>query len=418
MTAVAIARISAGGDGVGRLENGMVVFVPRTAPGDRVEIELVDEKRRFARGHVRELLEAGPDRVEPPCPHYVADRCGGCQLQQLAPAAQLAAKRAIVGDALRRIGRLDLPDPEITAAPAVWRYRTKITLAVAGDRMGLHRYDDPLGVFALRDCRITREPLMRLWAELSRRRDLLPADLEDLVLREDRDGGVHVIVGSGSGGDGSGTAGGTEPWSAEPLAQSLARSDVSYWWRPRGGAARVVAGRHSAFPALAFEQINPDLGGRIRADAVDLLGDVAGRTIWDLYGGVGDTAALLAGRGASVHSVDQDRSAIEWARRRELPGEQVRFVAGLVEESLHRLPVPDAVIVNPPRAGLSARVCRALHEWGTARPAARLVYVSCDPATLARDCARLDAFTVRTVRAYDLFPQTSHVETVAQLGRA
>ncbi len=409
MSAVTIARISAGGDGVGRLESGMVVFVPRTAPGDRVEIELIEEKRRYARGHVVQLLEAGPERAEPECPHYTADRCGGCQLQHLAPPAQLAAKRAIVGDALRRIGRRDLPDPEIVPAPAAWRYRTKITLAAAGARAGLHRYDGPTAVFQLTDCRITREPLMRLWAEVSHQRALLPADLEDLVLREDRDGGLHVVVG-----------GGTEPWSAEPLARALARADVSYWWRPRGGAARVVAGQHSAFPVLAFEQVNPELGRRIRQDAVDLLGDVAGpgRTVWDLYGGVGDTAALLAERGASVHSVDQDRSAIEWARQRGVPQAQVQFVAGLVEESLHRLPAPDAVVVNPPRAGLSARVCRALGEWGAARRGARLAYVSCDPATLARDLARLDAFSVRAVRAYDLFPQTSHVETVALLERA
>jgi 23S rRNA (uracil1939-C5)-methyltransferase len=408
VTEVTIARISAGGDGVGRLENGMVVFVPRTAPGDRVEIELVEEKRRYARGQVVRVLEAGPDRVEPECPHYVADRCGGCQLQHLTPEAQLATKRAVVGDALRRIGRLDLPDPEITAAPAPWRYRTKITLAAAGERVGLHRSDGLAAVFQLRDCRITREPLMQLWAQLSERRALLPADLEDLVLREDRDGGLHVIVGGG----------GTEPWSAEPLAQAVARADVSYWWRPRGGAARVVAGQHSAFPALAFEQVNPELGRRIRQEAVDLLGDVGGRTVWDLYGGVGDTAALLAERGASVHSVDQDRSAVEWARRRGLARPQAQFVAGLVEESLHRLPAPDAVVVNPPRAGLSARVCRALDAWGTGRPGARLVYVSCDPATLARDLTRLGGFTVRAVRAYDLFPQTSHVETVALLERA
>jgi 23S rRNA (uracil1939-C5)-methyltransferase len=407
VSAVTIARISAGGDGVARLENGMVVFVPRTAPGDRVEVEMVDEKRRYARGQVVNVLEPGPDRVEPECPHYVADRCGGCQLQHLAPQAQLAAKRAIVGDALRRIGRLDLPDPEITAAPAAWRYRTKITLAAAGERVGLHRYDGPTAIFQLADCRITREPLMQVWAAVSQHRALLPADLDDVVLREDRQGGLHVIVG-----------GGTEPWSAEPLAQALARADVSYWWRPRGGAARVVAGQHSAFPALAFEQVNPELGRRIRQEAVDLLGDVAGRTVWDLYGGVGDTAALLAERGASVHSVDQDRSAIEWARRRGLPPDRVCFLSGLVEESLYRLPAPDAVIVNPPRAGLSARVCTALQEWGTGRPGARLAYVSCDPATLARDLARLDAFTVSQVRAYDLFPQTSHVETVALLERS
>lgn len=407
MTVVSIARISAGGEGVARLSNGMVVFVPRTAPGDEAEVELLETRRRYARGRLDRLVRPGAVRAEPPCPHYLADRCGGCQLQHLSVPAQLQAKAAIVGDALRRIGRRELADPDVVPSPFPWRYRAKITLAVGGRRIGLHRLDAPGAVFRLKDCRITREPLMRLWAAVRRHRALLPRGLEELVLREDRDGGLHLVA-----------SGGTEPWEAAPLARAAGLSGVSYWWRPRGGAARVVFGPRTGFPALAFEQVNPELAARTRADAVQALGDLSGKVAWDLYGGVGDTARLLAAGGATVYSVDRDRTAIAWARERISAGGQVTWLAGLVEETLHRLPVPDAVVVNPPRAGLAAVVAQALQAWSTFRAGARLCYLSCDPATLARDLSRLPGFTLRQVRAYDLFPQTSHVETLAVLDGA
>lgn len=407
VTVVAIERIGAGGDGVARLPDGMVVFVPRTAPGDEVEVEVVERKARYARGRLLQVLRPGEARVEPECPHYTADRCGGCQLQHVAPAVQLDIKRTIVGDALRRIGRRDLPAPAIVPAPSSWRYRTKITLAVGGGRIGLHPYDAPLTVFALDDCRITREPLMHLWETTRRHQVLLPEGLDQLILREDREGGLHLMAG-----------GGGEPWDARRLASAVGLDRVSYWWRPTGGAPRVVAGAGAGVPALAFEQVNPGLARRIREDAMERLGEVEGKVAWDLYGGVGDTAQLLAERGARVYSVDADSSAVEWARGRAGRHERVTFVAGMVEESLHRLPVPDLVVVNPPRAGLSARVSTALETWCKARPGARLCYVSCDPATLARDLNRLPSFRVTHAQAYDLFPQTSHVEVLVALESA
>jgi tRNA/tmRNA/rRNA uracil-C5-methylase (TrmA/RlmC/RlmD family) len=135
--------------------------------------------------------------------------------------------------------------------------------------------------------------------------------------------------------------------------------------------------------------------------------------VWDLYGGVGDTAELLAQAGATVWSVDADRAAKEWARKTSRDG--VHHVTGRVENVLHRIAEPDGVIVNPPRAGLAARVARHLDQWAETHPASRMAYISCDPATLARDIGRMPAFRVGRVMAYDLFPQTSHVETMALL---
>lgn len=408
---VTITGIAAGGDGVGRLADGRAVFVPRTAPGEKVRLRAraVQLHRHFARGESGQLVAASADRVTPACPHYEQDRCGGCQLQHLSYDAQLAAKRAIVGDALRRIGKLDVPDPEIVEAIEEWRYRANIALTTArgGRVIGLHPYDRPGSVFALVDCHITDVRLMELWRELKRCAQLLPERLVGVTLRLDREGCRHVIVESAG-----------PPWlNADALRLALSDGTrVSCWWQPSEGAARVMAGPATGFPATAFEQGNPEMGTVVRRWAVDQLGDVTGQVVWDLYGGVGDTAVLLAGRGAEVVSVDADEQAVDWARRRQdSAGLSVRFIAGRVEDVLPTLPEPYAVVLNPPRAGLHWDVTLRL----TSQPVSRLVYVSCDPATLARDLLRLSVnYRVAAVRAFDLFPQTAQVETVVALEAA
>jgi 23S rRNA (uracil1939-C5)-methyltransferase len=411
---VAITAIAAGGEGVGRLADGRAVFVARTAPGERVRLRPgVKLHKSFARGEVAEIVAPGAGRVAPPCPHYAQDRCGGCQLQHVAYDGQLAAKRTIVGDALRRIAKLDVGDPDIVEAVEEWRYRAKITLAVArsgarpdGRTLGLHPYDRPGSVFALLDCHITDFRLMALWRELKQRLDLLPPRLARLTLRLDREGRRHVIAESAG-----------EPWrEADRLRAALPNGggDVICWWQPVDGAARVVAGPATGFPPTAFEEVNPQMGAIARAWAVEQLGDVRGAVVWDLYGGIGDTAALLAGRGAQVVSVDADEKAIDWARRRAAPG-PVRFIAGKAEDVLPTLPEPGAVVVHPPRGGLHWNITLRL----TGQPVGRLIYLSGDPATLARDLHRLSAtYRVTAVRAFDLFPQTAQVETVAVLEAA
>ena len=406
---VTITAIATGGDGVGRLADGRAVFVPRAAPGERVRLrDGVQLHKHFARGELAEVVGTAAARVAASCPHYVSDRCGGCQLQHLSYDAQLAAKRAIVGDALRRIGKLDVPDPEIVEAVEEWRYRAKVSLAVKsvgqsdGRTVGLNPYDRPGAVFSLVDCHITDFRLMALWRELKPRLDLLPWPLTRLTLRLDRDGRRHIIAESSG-----------EPWlDAERLRAALPQSDtVVCWWQPADGAARVVAGPATGFPATAFEQVHPEMGLVARRWAVDQLGDLRGAVAWDLYGGIGDSAVHLAAHGAQVVSVDADEQAVEWARGRasERP---IRFIAGRAEDVLPTLPDPNSVVVNPPRAGLHWNVTLRL----TSRPVAHLVYLSCDPATLARDLHRLRVnYRISAVRAFDLFPQTAYVETVVVL---
>lgn len=403
---VTITGIAVGGEGVGRLSDGRVVFVARTVPGDRIRLRegSLQRHRNFARAELGEIVEAGPGRVTPPCPHYVNDHCGGCQLQHVAYDEQLKAKRAIVGDTLRRIGKLKVEDPEVAEGLEEWRYRSKISMAVK-NAVGLHPYDRPNFVFPLADCHITDFRLMALWRELRSRLTMLPQPLTRLTLRLDREERRHIIAESAG-----------EPWlDAEALRRALGGTvdgEIICWWQPADGAARVVAGPATGFPATAFEQVNPGMGLIARRWAVDQLGDVRAQTVWDLYGGIGDTAALLVERGANVVSVDADEKAVTWGRAR-LPA--ARFIAARAEDVLPSLPAPHAVVVNPPRAGLHWDVSLRL----TSDPVPKLVYISCDPATLARDLQRLNVnYVVKDVRAFDLFPQTAHVETVAVLEAA
>jgi 23S rRNA (uracil1939-C5)-methyltransferase len=409
---VRILRIAAGGDGVGTLGDGRTVFVPRTAPGDLVTLRQVKLAKSYARAEVAVIDQPSPDRVEPACPHYERDQCGGCQLQHLSASAQLAAKRAMVGQALRRIGRLDVEDPEIEPSDTAWGYRNKVTLTVAsgGRQIGFHRQGRPGDLFDLDRCLIADPALMDLWSAVRVHRALLPQDAEQVVLRRDREGGNHLMV----------RVRGQTVWrNASPLHQALAGRGVPVvlWWEPEGGAARAVAGATEAYPAAVFEQVHPAMGDRVRSWALAEVGALVGQRAWDLYAGVGETSALMAAAGARVESVESDVRAVREATRRG-PGQGVHRQAGRAEDIVPTLPAADVVVTNPPRTGMDVRVTAAIAE---ARPR-RVAYISCDPATLARDLSRLlsrvpasPPLRLVALRAFDLFPQTAHVETVAIL---
>ena len=388
---------------MGKLPDGKTVFVPRTAPGDLIELGEVRHHKRFARGRVGRLIEASAERVEPRCPHYVEDDCGGCQVQHINYETQLKSRSALVGDALRRLARQDVPDPSITPSTKTYDYRTKVTLHVSSDgrEIGLHRYGRPDQLFDLNWCHITVPELMELWQELRAVRPLLPPGLTQVVLRMDRTGGRHVVLRIGPG----------EVWSGfERLRRELTRRNISVtiWYQPEGGAPRAIAGAGEAFPATVFEQVNPQMGDQVRSFAVQQLGDVAGRRLWDLYSGIGETTLQLIHLGATVESVELDRRAVAEAEAR---GPAARRHVGRVEDVLRELHPPDMVIVNPPRTGMDVRVTADLSRLAPQR----VVYISCDPATLARDLQRMDRLRLASVQAFDLFPQTSHVETVAVL---
>ena len=399
---VAIESIAAGGDGVGRAD-GLVVFVPRTAPGDVVQAD-VTPRGRFARGTVRALVRRSPDRQEPECAHYDGDHCGGCQLQHLRYDAQLAAKGRIVQDALVRIGRRQVGPPPVRPSPSPWRYRRKLTLALRrrgrGWIAGLHPYDAPGRVFALADCLITDERVLEVWRAVMAASDLLPAAAE---LR----GGVRV------GDDGASLAiEGGDAWPASARFFERVPRLRELWWRPERGVLSALHARGEArSPGASFAQVNLEVAAALRDYVVERVLAHRPRSVIDAYAGLGDAAAALASAERSVVAIEVDPAAAAWCAGRLPPGS--RSVVARVEDALPDALPADVVVLNPPRAGIDARVAATLDA---ARPATRaVIYVSCDPATLARDLLRLPAWRIASVVAFDMFPQTAHVETVCEL---
>jgi 23S rRNA (uracil1939-C5)-methyltransferase len=392
-----IDSIAAGGDGVGRMD-GLVAFVPRTAPGDRARIRYASG-RRFARGEVLRLLRESPTRTAPSCPHYLADRCGGCQIQHLSYASQLDAKSHIIRDAFARIGHRDIALPEVVPSPAEWRYRSKLTLAMrrrAGHWIaGLHPYDDPAAVFPLSDCPITAESVLAVWRSILSHSSLLPSAAE---LR----GSVRVDAFTLEGGS---------RWdhSAEFFASVPELSEL--WWAPDDAPLRLLHARTSDALGPSFAQVNAGLASTLHAYVVDRALVYEPSRVIDAYSGRGATALALAARGAHVTAIESDRAAASWVAERLPPGS--RSIAGRVEDALSDALPADVAILNPPRAGVDAAVTDLLANNGPRT----VIYVSCDPATLARDVARLAPYSIASVRAFDMFPQTAHVETVCELTR-
>jgi 23S rRNA (uracil1939-C5)-methyltransferase len=398
-----VDRLAAGGDGVAR-DNGLVIFVPRTAPGDVVEADVAhDGKARFARGRLREVLTPSAERVVPPCVHYVRDACGGCQLQHLTYAAQVQAKSEMVADAFRRIARRDVQAPLVHAAPAAWGYRRKLTLALRrtprGYVMGMHAYDDVGPVFPLEECLLAEPAVMEAWHAV---RGALPhfplAETLRVAVRRLGDGVALVIEG------------GENFPESEALAAAVPGL-VAIWWEPAGRPRRLVVDRRGhQEPGASFVQVNPAMQAVLQEAVVAHVAAHRPATVVDAYAGAGDTAAALASLGMRVTAIESDADAAAFAATRLPRGS--RSVTARVEDALADALPADVVLLNPPRGGLHVDVTRQLDA---ARGTRAIVYVSCDPATLARDVARLPGWRVAQVSCYDMFPQTAHVETLCEL---
>lgn len=410
-----VERIAAGGAGVARLPDGRAVFVHRTAPGDRVEARVTREKRSWARARLVRVLRPGPGRRRAPCPYY--DRCGGCTLEHLHYQSQLRTKAELVRDALHRIGGVSGGLPEVVASPRELRYRNRVsfTLRRLGGRVvaGFHELERPGRVFdvdgacLLPEARLGAawDALRQAWGEGARR--LPSGDRLRLTLRAGLGGEASLLV---EGGRGRGAP--------EELLRDVPGL-VSVWQRPAPGAPlRLLAGREDLEEEWAgarlslrgdvFLQVNREAAALLEDHVARLAGAVGGMRVVDAYCGIGAHARRLARAGAEVVGVERSAAAVAEAGRL---GGGPTYLTGAVEAHVPGLLPADLALVNPPRAGLSEPVVGALLE----RPAARVIYVSCDPATLARDASRLGSrYRLRSVRCFDLFPQTAHVETVAE----
>lgn len=415
---VRVDSIAAGGEGVGRMGDGRVVFAHRTAPGDLAAVELTERRDRWARGRLLRVLEPGPGRREAPCPYYA--RCGGCTLEHLEYPEQLRAKAGIVADALTRIGGFAVEPPEVVPSPREFRYRNRVSFALVRRgsgtvAAGFHALHDPGRVVDMGGaCLLPEEPIAAAWDRLREAwgpdANRLPSgERLRLTLRASSAGEVSLLI-----------EGGYSPGRPEELIAAVPGL-VSVWHRPHAASPELIAGAPGLpetwgdetveLSGAAFLQVNRGAAALLEDHVAALAGDVRGVRVVDAYCGVGLHARRLARAGAEVVGIELDEDAVAAARA---AAEGARFVAGPVEEILPAELPAGLVILNPPRAGLTPEVPEAL----AARPPERVLYVSCNPATLARDLKRLGSgFVIESIRSFDLFPQTAHVETVVLLVR-
>jgi 23S rRNA (uracil1939-C5)-methyltransferase len=432
-----IASLAFGGAGVARSDGGYVVFVEGAFPGDLVRARVHLRKRSYAHARATSVLEAGPDRIEAPAPHP------GAPWQELRYERQLEVKREQVEDALRRIGRLDgFALEPILAAPQTWRYRNKLEYSfgagASGELVcGLHAPGSWERVVALEDCLLASEESNRARVQVlafCREHGLLPFDrrtregfLRNLVVREGRRSGqllVRLVTSENGELDRQGLAAAVD-------CHGLLWTRTDSRAETTGGRTELVAGEPHIFERIgalelrvsaeAFLQTNTEMAESLYAIVAQSAALAGWERVHDLYCGIGSIALALAPRAGTVAGLELVEEAVrdaEWnARHNEIAN--ASFFAGDVRLALAGLVAhsgrPDVLVVDPPRAGLSAKIVRRIIE---ASPR-RIVYVSCNPTTLAPNAAQLveAGYRLERVTPLDMFPQTPHIECVAVLTR-
>lgn len=389
---------------MGRLPDGRAVFVPFGLAGERVRIGLTEEKRKFARGELIEVIEPSPDRIAPRCKHFGI--CGGCHYQNLLYDKQLEAKTNILRDQLTRIGKVENPPvASMIPSPSGWNYRNQIQFHLTGDgRLG---YVNATGNFTIPidECHLPEPPINALWPELQFDAH---TDIGRVSLRSGTDNSSMLILESDS-----------------PEAPELEiETDISvvhlFEEHPvvMAGEDYIsmrVLGRDFRVSAASFFQVNTPMAGKMVEHLLANLPISSTDDLLDLYCGVGLFSAFFASRAGRVIGVESSISACEDFVTNLDEFENVELYEGMADDVLPglvgRIGNPPYVIVDPPRAGLGARVVDALQALGPQL----IAYISCDPSTLARDAQRLIAggYCLVRVTPFDLFPQTYHIESIS-----
>jgi 23S rRNA (uracil1939-C5)-methyltransferase len=377
-----------------------MIFVPFTLPGERVRVEIVDGHKRWARAGLLELIEASPQRVDPKCLHF-AD-CGGCHYQHMSYADQLTAKTAILQEQFERIAGIQVEDIRAPVpAPAPFRTRNHLQFSLdSGCRLGFKAMGSNR-VVPIQECYLPLAGIDELWPRIQ-----LEScdDLSRLGLRAGTSGDPMIVFHA----------------QAEPGLEIVSDWPASIVWMEADGLT-VLAGegdlhyqvREHTFRVSAptFFQVNTPLLEALVDRVLGAIQPEPGQTVLDLYAGAGLFSAFIAQAGAKVIAVEESPWACSDFEANLYGFNEVELYEASVEIALPAVPTrADCVLVDPPRAGLSKQAIHAL----LALTPARIVYLSCDPATLARDARRLTeaGYQLTSVTPIDMFPQTYHIETL------
>jgi 23S rRNA (uracil1939-C5)-methyltransferase len=398
---VLVDRLVYGGDGLARLPDGRAVFVPFALPGERVRIALVDDKKRFARATLLEILETSPERISPRCIHYGV--CGGCHYQHLSYADQLKHKEAVLREQLDRIGGFNQPNLKpIVASPNEWFYRNRVQfhpseegalsfVAVGGE-----------GLLPISECYLPMDALNALWPQL----DLEPLpELERVALRQGADEQLMVVFESTSDKafevDLEASVAAVQ---IGPNETHILADDFTLTVQMNGRDFRVSAG--------SFCQVNTAVAEKMVAHILDIAPFTKNMTVLDVYCGVGLFSAFIAPQVERLIGIELSASACADFEVNLDAFENVELYEAAAEDVLPGLDVqPDVVLVDPPRAGLDGSVLDAIVGFEPGL----VVYISCDPATLARDGKRLreQGYQLEQITPFDMFPQTYHIESIS-----
>ncbi|MBN1193576.1 MAG: 23S rRNA (uracil(1939)-C(5))-methyltransferase RlmD [Coriobacteriia bacterium] len=426
---VTIESLAHGGDGVARLPDGRTVFISYACPGDELTARVTEDHGKWARAVIESVDTASPERVEPLCPYFGA--CGGCQWQHIAYPRQIAEKRQMLIDALCRIGRLHEPqvDP-ILPSPSEYGYRNKIELTAGvgsgGLTLGLSR-PHTNDVLPVDSCLLLPKKDSRAPKAISGALRFLASRGAAGIVRA-----AYRTSPSGSTTIDIKTVGGPFPRAAAArvlrestradtvtrtiVRDSPGRHDISQVEVLAGDGTwhETLSGDRYAVSSPTFFQVNTAAAAVLRTCALEMLDPQGDQRVADLYAGAGTFTLPVARAAGDAVAVESSRFALSDLRHNlDLAELDADIVPGDAAYALPGLGHLDAALIDPPRAGLSDKAMLVLE----AARIQRIVYVSCDPATLARDVARLATAGYRAIRfvPIDLFPQTHHVETVALL---
>lgn len=395
-----------GGDAMGRLKDGRPVFVPFGIPGERVRVEIIEEKANFCRGRLLDVLQPAPQRIEPCCRHFGV--CGGCHYQQLGIEDQLRIKQQIVVDQFKRIGKFEEPPVgEIIPSAEQWNYRNTVQFHLSKNGKLGYQKAATNQIVEIEECHLPMPLINRTWPEL----EIDPASgVERINLREGSEDDLLLVM--------EGRSGSVPEFEVDfPLSAVYLGEGSEMLLSGDPFTTMSVKEREFRVSAESFFQVNLPQAERMVDLVLESLDLNSKDVVLDCYCGVGLFSAFAASKVSKVMGVELSESACEDYAANLDAFENVELYVGAAEQILPGLKVKaNKVVVDPPRAGLERPALNAI----LGMMPEKIVYVSCDPSTLARD-ARLFAdggYRVDSITPMDLFPQTFHVEAVMLMSKA
>lgn len=402
-----------GGECLGRLADGRAVFVPFVLPGELAEVEITESKPRFAHGRAVKLLEKSPDRISPRCPYF--SLCGGCHYQHLGYTQQLELKKDLVKDQLERLGKLtNLPEIPITASPTAFAYRNQVQFhpawrenAEVPASLGFKRASSD-EVLPIGKCLLIPDEMNELLPQIELEAG---SAITRIAMRSDSEGEIMLVF---------------EGESDEPPELSLDLPVSATYLSPSGRSLNLsgndalvyhVLGKEFLVSPESFFQVNLPVAEEMVRHILALVEGKQNLSILELYSGVGLFTHFIAPHASQLTAIESSPSAcFDFAGNLD-EFENISLYEGAVEvilpEIVGKIKPIDLVVLDPPRAGLNAKARQALIDLAPKE----IIYLSCDPSTLARDLKHFGeaGYHLQSVHAFDMFPQTAHVETIAAL---